>query len=172
MNYSVALGFFQCGAVESAARLAATIARDLDNKLASQARLLQGRCMAALEQYEEADGLFDSVESPPNLKTAAQYRKARLDLHRGHFSSAEKSLRDMLKLEDPPRGATEALLQTLIYSGQLEDARALACDISDTSQDLACLRHATDLLTEMGDAEPLKPLKRCWEESPSPPPIA
>ena len=169
MNYSVALGLFQCGAVESAARLATSIAEDQDNKLASQARLLQGRCMAALEQYEEADALFDSVDSPPNLKTAAQYRRARLDLHRGHFSSAEQSLRDLLKLEDPPRGATEALLQTLIHSGQLEGARALACEIGDTSLDLACLRHAADLLTEMGDVAPLQPLKRCWEASPSPP---
>lgn len=169
MNYSVALGFFQCGAVESAARLAASIAEDQDNKLASQARLLQGRCMAALEQYEEADGLFASIDSPPNLKIAAQYRKARLDLHRGHFSSAEQSLRDMLKLEGPPRGAMEALLQTLIHSGQLVDARTLACDIGDTSLDLACLRHATDLLTEMGDTDPLRPLKGCWERSPSQP---
>jgi len=169
MTYSVALGFFQCGAVESAARLAASIAEDSDHKLASQARLLQGRCMAALEQYEEAEGLFASVDSPPNLKTAAQYRKARLDLHRGHFSLAEQSVRDMLKLDEPPRGGTEVLLQTLIHSGQLENARALARDISDTSLDLACLRHATDLLTEMGDTDPLQPLQRCWERSPSPP---
>lgn len=169
MTYSVALGFFQCGAIESAARLAASIAEDSDHTLASQARLLQGRCMAALEQYEEAEGLFASVDSPPNLKTAAQYRRARLDLHRGHFSSAEQSVRDILKLDEPPRGVTEVLLQTLIHSGQLENARALASDISNTSVNLACLRHATDLLTEMGDTDPLQPLQRCWERSPSPP---
>jgi hypothetical protein len=61
------------------------------------------------------------------------------------------------------------MLQTLIHSGQLENARALARDVSDTSLDLACLRHATDLLTEMGDTDPLRPLQRCWERSPSPP---
>ena len=168
IQYSAALGLFQCSDIEASLQLATALSEGGDNALSHQARLLKGRCLAAAQRYDEARQTFSEVEAAPALKKAARYRTARLDLHLGHFAAAETALKNLLKIDEPPRGAQETLLQTLVHSGQTDLALNMVQAATDKGCDLSWLRHGTELLSELDAPEPLQLLTSRWDAAPRP----
>ncbi len=170
MQYSAALGLFNCGDISACLAVIKLLTDNPDPTLAAQAKLLEGRALAANEAFDLAVDSLNQVASPPApqaLQRAAEYRLARLALHQGQFAEAERALRQLAVQEGGPDGANETLLQTLVHSGQTEAAVALIESYA-SPPDSHWLRHATELLFELNEPEPLGLMHRHWAASPSP----
>lgn len=170
MRYAAASGLFQCGDIDKALLMAESLSRSTDEKLASQAKLLRGRCLAAREDYPGAADALSSIAQPPSAKRAAEFRLARLALHQGHFTDATSRLKALATAANDELalpGIQEALLQTCIHSGETDAALELI-DADPTPTDINWLRHATELLCELGKPAPLRLLLTRWENSPDP----
>ena len=170
LQYSAALGLFNCGDISTCLGVIKLLSDNPDPTLAAQAKLLEGRALAANEAFDLAADSLNHVTSPPappTLRQAAEYRLARLALHRGQFAEAEVALRQLTVQEGAPDGANETLLQTLIHSGQTEAAVELIWS-SAPPMDSHWLRHATELLFELNEPEPLELIHRHWAISPNP----
>jgi len=170
LQYSAALGLFNCGDISACLGVITLLSDNPDPTLAAKAKLLRGRALAANEAFDLAAESLNQVTSPPAppaLRRAAEYRLARLALHQGKFAEAEIALRQLAVQERAPDGASETLLQTLIHSGQTGAAVELI-ESSASRMDSHSLRHATELLFELNQAEPLELLHRHWATSPNP----
>ena len=170
MQYSAALGLFNCGDISACLTVIHPLTQNADPTLAAQAKLLEGRALAANEDFELAGDSLNQVTSPPaplTLRQAAEYRLARLALHKGQFAQAELALRQLAVQKNAPDGANETLLQTLIHSGQTDAALELI-ESCNSPADSHWLRHATELLFELNEPEPLRLMQRQWATSPSP----
>ena len=170
LQYSAALGLFNCGDISACLGVITLLSDNPDPTLAAKAKLLRGRALAANEAFDLAAESLNQVTSPPappTLRRAAEYRLARLALHQGKFAEAELALRQLAVQEGAPDGASETLLQTLIHSGQTGAAVELI-ESSASRMDSHSLRHATELLFELNQAEPLELLHRHWATSPNP----
>jgi uncharacterized protein (TIGR02466 family) len=168
MRYATAIGFFQCGDIDSALALTEQLCQDTTGQRLGQATLLKGRCLAASGDHEAAEVTFGSIHEPAPLAKASRYRRARLALHAGQFEQAESALRTLLSEPTPPRGCGEALLQSLIHSGQTDAALLWIKDIEPGDIDLPMLRHATDLLSELDEPDPLRMMTDHWHRAPEP----
>ena len=168
MRYATAMGFFQCGDIDAALGLTEQLCRDTTDQRLGQATLLKGRCLAASEDHDAAEAAFESIHEPPPLAKASRYRRARLALHAGQFEQAESALRTLLSEPSPPRGCGEALLQSLIHSGQTDVALNWIQDMEPGDMDLPTLRHATDLLSELDEPAPLSMMTDHWHRAPEP----
>lgn len=168
IQYSAALGLFQCSDIDAALKLASALAERATHPINDQAALLKGRCLAAAQRYDEARQTLGKIDATPALQKAATYRIARMDLHTGQFSAAEASLRNLLDLDEPPRGARETLLQSLVHSGQTDAALNMIREATDASSDLSWLRHCTELLSELDQPDPLQLLASRWDMAPGP----
>ena len=105
MQYSAALGLFNCGDISACLTVIAPLTDNPDPTLAAQAKLLKGRALAANEAFDLAVDSLNQVVSPPApqaLQRAAEYRLARLALHRGQFAEAERALRQLAVQEGAP----------------------------------------------------------------------
>ena len=170
LQYSAALGLFNCGDISTCLGVIKPLSDNPDPTLAAQAKLLEGRALAANEAFDLAADSLNQVTSPPappTLRQAAEYRLARLALHQGQFAEAEVALRQLTVQEGAPDGANETLLQTLIHSGQTEAAVELIGS-SASPMDSHWMRHATELLFELNEPEPLELIHRHWAISPNP----
>ncbi|MBM13548.1 MAG: hypothetical protein CME57_03155 [Halieaceae bacterium] len=170
MRYAAASGFFQCGDVETALSLTQSICDSCDQKLASQAILLRGRCEAACENYRGAADAFSAVAGPPSSKRAADFRLARLALHQGQFPEALSRLTDLTKVESNEKALPdvhESLLQAYIHSGQTNAALDLI-ETKPAAAGIHWLRHATELLCELNAPDPLRLMRAKWVESGDP----
>ena len=170
LQYSAALGLFNCGDISACLGVITLLSDNPDPTLAAKAKLLRGRALAANEAFDLAAESLNQVTSPPappTLRRAAEYRLARLALHQGKFAEAELALRQLAVQEGAPDGASETLLQTLIHSGQTGAAVELI-ESSASRMDSHSLRHATELLFELNQAEPLELLHRHWATSSNP----
>ena len=106
MQYSAALGLFNCGDISACLAAIVSLTDNPDPTLAAQAKLLEGRALAANEAFDLAVDSPNQVASPPApqaLQRAAEYRLARLALHRGQFTEAERALRQLAVQEGAGR---------------------------------------------------------------------
>ncbi|NDH39802.1 MAG: hypothetical protein EBY45_05160 [Gammaproteobacteria bacterium] len=83
IQYSAALGLFQCSDIDAALKLASALAERATHPINDQAALLKGRCLAAAQRYDEARQTLGKIDATPALQKAATYRIARMDLHTG-----------------------------------------------------------------------------------------
>ena len=162
LHYKLAQALFGAGAVEPAYEALEPALRAKAARTRTQAKLLKARCEAALGRLDQAQSQLEKLQKNGELKDVAQYRLARLALHRGDYPKAEKLLAAFLRKEPNSEAGQQAILLGHIYAGQRTKAQALIKQLPERANDVETLAIAGDYLHEMGLADVFEFWQRAW----------
>ena len=110
-----------------------------------KALVLMGRCLAAMDLFNEAEETFQkAIEAEPK-NFLPYYRLGRLYVYKGKSKEAYKSLKKSLDLNPRLTPSREAMILNSIYSGNNQEASSLiqsALSYSPTNESIISI--ATD----------------------------
>ncbi len=162
LHYKLAQALFGAGAVEPAQEALEPALRAKTGQTRTQAKLLKARCEAALGHLDQAQVQLEKLQKNGQLKDVAQYRLARLALHRGDYAKAEKLLAAFLRKQPNSEPAHQAMLLSHIYSGKTAQAQATIKQLPERANDVETLAIAGDYVHEMGLGDVFEYWQRAW----------
>lgn len=134
-----------------------------------KALILLGRCLAGLQQYDDAHRAFTtSIRLEPDNQTA-HYRLGRLHTHCGDTQKAADSLESALKINPQLNPAREALILNSIYAGDCQATTALIeSTLTSQPQDETLIAMGTDWAIEVAQKNPYAYYQAAWDSHPTP----
>lgn len=133
-----------------------------------KALVLLGRCLAATEQFDDAEQAFTkAIKIEPN-NYLPHYRLGRLHAYKGNTAKATESLGASLDINQQLMPAQEALILNSIYSGEHQTTAALieaSLRIAPNSESIIAI--ATDWAIENKQDNPYHYYDKAWQTRPT-----
>ena len=133
-----------------------------------KASVLMGRCLAAMDLFNEAEEIFQkAIEAEPN-NFLPYYRLGRLYAYKGRSKEANRSLKKSLDLNPRLTPSREAMILNSIYSGNNHEASSLiqsTLSYSPTNESIISI--ATDWMIENRQEDPYRYYEKAWKKNPS-----
>ena len=166
LHYNLALTLFQ---ISKTTEAKATIDKAL--KIRSnypKALVLLGRCLASMEQFEQAEQAFNkAIKIEPN-SYLPHYRLGRLHVQKGNSDKASESLGRSLQINKQLTPARESLILNSIYSGNHEGTiNLINTALKMAPHDESIIAIATDWAIENGQDDPYIHYDKAWRKNPT-----
>ena len=133
-----------------------------------KALVLLGRCLAATEQFDDAQQAFTkAIKIEPN-NYLPHYRLGRLHVYKGNSAKATESLGASLDINQQLMPAQEALILNSIYSGEHQTtADLIEASLRIAPNNESILAIATDWAIENKQDNPYHYYDRGWQNRPT-----
>jgi tetratricopeptide (TPR) repeat protein len=133
-----------------------------------KALVLLGRCLAATEQFDDAQQAFTkAIKIEPN-NYLPHYRLGRLHVYKGNSAKATESLGASLDINQQLMPAQEALILNSIYSGEHQTtADLIEASLRIAPNNESILAIATDWAIENKQDNPYHYYDKAWQNRPT-----
>ena len=133
-----------------------------------KALVLLGRCLAATEQFDDAEQAFTkAIKIEPN-NYLPHYRLGRLHVYKGNSAKATESLGASLDINQQLMPAQEALILNSIYSGEHQTtADLIEASLRIAPNNESILAIATDWAIENKQDNPYHYYDKAWQNRPT-----
>ncbi len=133
-----------------------------------KALVLLGRCLAATEQFDDAEQAFTkAIKIEPN-NYLPHYRLGRLHVYKGNSAKATESLGASLDINQQLMPAQEALILNSIYSGEHQTtADLIEASLRIAPNNESILAIATDWAIENKQDNPYHYYDKGWQNRPT-----
>lgn len=133
-----------------------------------KALVLLGRCLAATEQFDDAEQAFTkAIKIEPN-NYLPHYRLGRLHVYKGNSAKATESLGASLDINQQLMPAQEALILNSIYSGEHQTtADLIEASLTIAPNNESILAIATDWAIENKQDNPYHHYDKAWQTRPT-----
>ena len=133
-----------------------------------KALVLLGRCLAATEQFDDAQQAFTkAIKIEPN-NYLPHYRLGRLHVYKGNSAKATESLDASLNINQQLMPAQEALVLNSIYSGEHQTtADLIEASLRIAPNNESILAIATDWAIENKQDNPYHYYDKAWQNRPT-----
>ncbi|MDG1312006.1 MAG: tetratricopeptide repeat protein [Porticoccaceae bacterium] len=167
LNYNLALALFELSEITEATSLLKQALLSRPNYV--KAKILQGRCLAANEQFDQAQAALAAATDIDPQNYAGHYRLGRLYLHRGNSEKATASLQQALMLNPSLLAAEELLILNSIRAGDRQAAaNQVATKLNRMPDNENLIALATDWAVETAAENPFNHYQNAWAKQPRP----
>jgi tetratricopeptide (TPR) repeat protein len=133
-----------------------------------KALVLLGRCLAATEQFDDAEQAFTKAITIEPNNYLPHYRLGRLHVYKGNSAKATESLDASLNINQQLMPAQEALVLNSIYSGEHQTtADLIEASLRIAPNNESILAIATDWAIENKQDNPYHYYDRGWQNRPT-----
>ena len=133
-----------------------------------KALVLLGRCLAATEQFDDAQQVFTKAITIEPNNYLPHYRLGRLHVYKGNSAKATESLGASLDINQQLMPAQEALVLNSIYSGEHQTtADLIEASLRIAPNNESILAIATDWAIENKQDNPYHYYDKAWQNRPT-----
>ena len=133
-----------------------------------KALVLLGRCLAATEQFDDAQQAFTKAITIEPNNYLPHYRLGRLHVYKGNSAKATESLDASLNINQQLMPAQEALVLNSIYSGEHQTtADLIEASLRIAPNNESILAIATDWAIENKQDNPYHYYDKAWQNRPT-----
>ena len=133
-----------------------------------KALVLLGRCLAAIEQFDDAEQAFTKAITIEPNNYLPHYRLGRLHVYKGNSAKATESLDASLNINQQLMPAQEALVLNSIYSGEHQTtADLIEASLRIAPNNESILAIATDWAIENKQDNPYHYYDKAWQNRPT-----
>ena len=133
-----------------------------------KALVLLGRCLAATEQFDDAQQVFTKAITIEPNNYLPHYRLGRLHVYKGNSAKATESLGASLDINQQLMPAQEALILNSIYSGEHQTtADLIEASLRIAPNNESILAIATDWAIENKQDNPYHYYDKAWQNRPT-----
>ena len=133
-----------------------------------KALVLLGRCLAAIEQFDDAEQAFTKAITIEPNNYLPHYRLGRLHVYKGNSAKATESLGASLDINQQLMPAQEALVLNSIYSGEHQTtADLIEASLRIAPNNESILAIATDWAIENKQDNPYHYYDKGWQNRPT-----
>ena len=133
-----------------------------------KALVLLGRCLAATEQFDDAEQAFTKAITIEPNNYLPHYRLGRLHVYKGNSAKATESLDASLNINQQLMPAQEALVLNSIYSGEHQTtADLIEASLRIAPNNESILAIATDWAIENKQDNPYHYYDKAWQNRPT-----
>jgi tetratricopeptide (TPR) repeat protein len=133
-----------------------------------KALVLLGRCLAAIEQFDDAQQAFTKAITIEPNNYLPHYRLGRLHVYKGNSAKATESLGASLDINQQLMPAQEALVLNSIYSGEHQTtADLIEASLRIAPNNESILAIATDWAIENKQDNPYHYYDKAWQNRPT-----
>jgi tetratricopeptide (TPR) repeat protein len=133
-----------------------------------KALVLLGRCLAATEQFDDAQQAFTKAITIEPNNYLPHYRLGRLHVYKGNSAKATESLGASLDINQQLMPAQEALILNSIYSGEHQTtADLIEASLRIAPNNESILAIATDWAIENKQDNPYHYYDKAWQNRPT-----
>jgi len=133
-----------------------------------KALVLLGRCLAAIEQFDDAEQAFTKAITIEPNNYLPHYRLGRLHVYKGNSAKATESLDASLNINQQLMPAQEALVLNSIYSGEHQTtADLIEASLRIAPNNESIIAIATDWAIENKQDNPYHYYDKAWQNRPT-----
>jgi Tfp pilus assembly protein PilF len=133
-----------------------------------KALVLLGRCLAAIEQFDDAEQAFTKAITIEPNNYLPHYRLGRLHVYKGNSAKATESLGASLDINQQLMPAQEALILNSIYSGEHQTtADLIEASLRIAPNNESIIAIATDWAIENKQDNPYHYYDKAWQNRPT-----
>ena len=133
-----------------------------------KALVLLGRCLAAIEQFDDAEQAFTKAITIEPNNYLPHYRLGRLHVYKGNSAKATESLDASLAINQQLMPAQEALVLNSIYSGEHQTtADLIEASLRIAPNNESIIAIATDWAIENKQDNPYHYYDKAWQNRPT-----
>ena len=133
-----------------------------------KALVLLGRCLAAIEQFDDAQQAFTKAITIEPNNYLPHYRLGRLHVYKGNSAKATESLGASLDINQQLMPAQEALILNSIYSGEHQTtADLIEASLRIAPNNESIIAIATDWAIENKQDNPYHYYDKAWQNRPT-----
>lgn len=133
-----------------------------------KALVLLGRCLAATEQFDDAEQAFTKAITIEPNNYLPHYRLGRLHVYKGNSAKATESLDASLNINQQLMPAQEALVLNSIYSGEHQTtADLIEASLRIAPNNESIIAIATDWAIENKQDNPYHYYDKAWQNRPT-----